>query len=89
VGKAITLLDEKIDTLLNAAVPVVRSIGLWDKKRPDTPPTGQMRINFLTPSGLHFGEGEINAISKDRLGGPVVSAAFQLMQSLIALTKKK
>jgi hypothetical protein len=83
------LLDEKIDALLNRAAPVVRAIGLWDKKRPDAPPTGQMRINFLTPSGLHFGQGEINAISKDPLVGPVVSAAFQLMQSLIALAKKK
>jgi hypothetical protein len=40
------------------------------------------------PVGLHFGEGPLDALAKDRMGGPVITAAFQLMQELIKLTKK-
>jgi hypothetical protein len=84
-----SLLDPQIDALLGAAQPVAIAIEPWNGARPPAPDKGQLRINLLTPNGLHFGQGPINALSKDRLGGPVVSAAFRLMQSLIALTKKK
>jgi len=80
--------DKPIDDLLGAASTAVRVIGPWDKDRPAAPPTGQARINILTPSGLHFGQGSLNALSKDRIAGPVIGLAFQLMQQMIKLTKK-
>jgi hypothetical protein len=81
-------LDKPIDDLLRAASDAVKVIGPWDKERPLAPPSGQVRINILTPSGLHFGQGPFAALSKDRIGGPVLGLAFQLMQKLIQLTKK-
>jgi hypothetical protein len=51
--------------------------------RPAAPPTGQVRINLLVPSGLHFGQGPLDALSRDPLGGPVIAAEMQLMQGLI------
>jgi hypothetical protein len=81
-------LDKSIDDLLKAAGSVARAIGPWDKERPPAPPTNQARINILTPSGLHFGQAPHDTLSKDRMGGPVLGLAFQLMKQLIQLTKK-
>ena len=44
---------------------------------------GEVRINFLTPSGLHFGQGPYQNLASDGLGGPVLAAAIRLMQALI------
>lgn len=77
-------LDALIDSLLNASREVVAKIGPWDKERPAPPPSGQMRLSFLTPSGLHFGQGPISALASDPIGGRVVQAATQLMQALTA-----
>jgi hypothetical protein len=81
-------LDKPIDDLLRAATVVVDAIGLWEKEKPSPPPKGQVRINILTPSGLHFGQGSWDALSKDKIGGPVIGLSFQLMQRLIKLAQK-
>jgi hypothetical protein len=81
-------LDKPIDNLLRAASSAVKVIGPWGKDRPAAPPAGQARINILTPCGLHFGQGPYTALSKDRIGGPVLGLAFQLMQQMIKLTQK-
>jgi hypothetical protein len=80
-------LDQLIDSLLEAGRAVVAQIGPWDGARPPAPPTGQVRISMLVPSGLHFGQGPLEALSRDPLGGPVISSAMQLMQRLIARTE--
>ncbi|HTP69476.1 MAG TPA: hypothetical protein VMJ35_11280 [Dongiaceae bacterium] len=81
-------LDQPIDELLHASATVAQAIGPWEKGRPPVPTSGRARINFLTPSGLHFGEGPLDTLAKDKLGGPVIAAAFGLMQRLIKLTSK-
>ena len=50
------------------------------------PPAGQARMSFLTPSGLHFGQGALDALSRDPLGGRVIQLATDLMRALIAKT---
>jgi hypothetical protein len=81
-------LDKAIDDLMQAAATTAKAIGPWEKERPSPPPKGQARVNILTPSGLHFGQGPLNVISRDAIGGPVMALGFQLMQSLIKLTAK-
>jgi len=81
-------LDLAIDDLLRVGGVVARVIGPWDKERPPAPPEGMARINVLVPSGLHFGQGELDSFSKDPLGGPVIASALRLMQELISLGKK-
>ena len=76
-------LDPIIDQLLLASSRVVLRIGPWDGERPGPPPKGQVRVCFLTPSGLHFGQGAWAAISADELGGQVVAFATALMSALI------
>jgi len=81
-------LNPLIDALLAASERVVEQIGPWDGERPPVPPTGQIRISFLTPSGLHFGQAPMQALASDPLGGRVVQLATELMQALIAKTAK-
>jgi hypothetical protein len=81
-------LDESMQNLLNAGRVVVAKIGPWNKPRPPAPPQGQARINMLTPSGLHFGQAPLQALSSDSLAGPIMAAGFELMQELIKKTKK-
>ncbi|RPH72182.1 MAG: hypothetical protein EHM78_04200 [Myxococcaceae bacterium] len=76
-------LDGDIETLLSAGRRVVAAIGPWERPRPRPPGMGEVRINFLTPSGLHFGQGPYQNLASDGLGGPVLAAAIRLMQALI------
>ena len=81
-------LDESVQNLLNAGSVVVAKTGPSNQPRPPAPPQGQARINMLTPSGRHVGQAPLQALSKDPLGGPVMAAAFTLMQELVKKTKK-
>jgi hypothetical protein len=82
-------IDSLIASLLSASAQVVAQIGPWDKDRPPAPPPGQVRLSFLTPSGLHFGQGPISAIASDPVGGRVFQLATGLMQALITKTSEK
>ena len=78
-------LNPQIDALLESAQKVLAVVGPWEKKRPDVPEAGRVRLNVLTPSGLHFGEGPMDVISRDRMGGAMIKAAGDLMQALITV----
>lgn len=80
-------LDPAIDQLLEASKQVVTRIGPWEQARPAPPPHDQARLSFLTPSGLHFGQGPMAVLSRDPLGARVLQLATVLMRALIAKTK--
>jgi hypothetical protein len=80
-------LDENVHRLLEAGRAVVKVIGPWEGPRPPAPRKGDARINFLTPSGLHFGQAKLEQMSGDPMGGPVIARASQLMEALIAKTQ--
>ena len=82
-------LDQYIGSLLDEGRKVVERIGPWDKARPSAPGNGQVRINLLTPSGLHFAQGPFEALARDPMGGPVIGCATRLMQELIAKTEEQ
>jgi hypothetical protein len=75
--------NAEIDAVLAAGAAIVRQIGPWEESRRPPPPTDHARINILTPSGLHFGEGPMDDLARDGMGGPVISAALKLMQTLM------
>jgi hypothetical protein len=77
-----------IDDLLNAGKCIIHKIGPWEDVRPPAPPKGQVRVSMLTPGGLHFGQAPFDALSKDEMGGPIIAAATNLMQALIAKSSK-
>ncbi len=76
-------LDDPIDDLILASADIVERIGPHDGGRPGIPPAGHVRLNFLTPSGLHFGQAPMEALSSDPMGGPILQRGAALMQALI------
>lgn len=77
------LAGNPVQALLAAAQPVANAIGPWLEARRAVPPTGEVRINMLTPSGLHFGQGQFETLFQDPMGGPVLARGQELMQALI------
>jgi hypothetical protein len=78
-------LDSRIDELLGEAANLAAGIGPWDKARPPAPPAGQARINILTPSGLHFGQGPINSLAEDKRGGKLFQLCTVFMQQVMKM----
>jgi hypothetical protein len=75
-------LDECIDALLQASRAVVAKIGAHDGERPPLPRRGSIQIAFLTPSGLHFGNGPAEVFGRDPVAGPVIACGAQLLEKL-------
>lgn len=82
------LLDPQINALLQAAQTILNAIGPWGKPRPPAPPEGQLRINILSPAGLHFGQSTFEAFGKDPLARPAIDAGVTLMNALIDMDLK-
>ena len=79
-----TSLDAAIDRLLSAGAGVVEQIGVSETARPAPPPKGQVRISFLTPAGISFGQGPFEDLAADPKGAAVLGAATDLMRALMA-----
>ena len=75
----------RIDQLFAVSRAVVDAIGPWEGPRPAAPTGDRVRLNFLTPGGLNFGEGPMGTFSRDLLAGPVISSAIELMHLLMAV----
>ena len=82
-------LDITVETLLVLGQRVANEIGPWDGDRPAAPASGDVRINLLVPSGLHFGQGKFEQLASDGMGGPLIAAATELMQALIAKSQHR
>ena len=76
-------IDSFIDQLLHAGLRIAPKIGPWNEPRREPPTSGNVRLSVLTPSGLHTGEGSFNALTRDPLGGPIISTGARLMGALI------
>jgi hypothetical protein len=83
-----TRLNAKIDALLQQGERLARMIGPWEGPRPPLA-QGQARLSLLTPSGLHFGQAPLAALSRDEMAMPLLAAATTLMQALVELTEQK
>lgn len=79
-------LDQLIDALFIASQPVLDAIGPWEGRRPPLPGKDEARINFLAPSGLHFGQAQFAVLARDPTMRPVIDAATALMQTLVVRT---
>jgi hypothetical protein len=81
-------LDGLIEELLQAGSVVAKAIPPWTQARPPEPKKGNVRINLLTPSGIHLGQGPTEALNQDAMGGPILSAAYGLMKRLVELKRE-
>jgi hypothetical protein len=78
-------LDEEIAAVLDAATAILPQVGPWQGKRLPAPNRGNVRLDFLTPIGLCFGEGPFAAIARDPVAEPLVKAGAVLVQRLSRL----
>jgi hypothetical protein len=83
-----TGLDGHIGALLDASKAVLDRIGPWTQPRLPPPPPDHIRLNFLAPSGLHFGQAAFAVFEQDALAGPVVRAATGLLQAMMAVNQR-
>lgn len=81
-------LDSAIDTLLDAGRQIVGLIGPWEQARPPAPTGNMVRIHMLTPSGLHFGQGDFASLNADPKGRLLVGAATNLMVQMTEKSQK-
>ena len=81
-------LDGQIQALLEAGQKVANVIGPWEQERPEAPTNGNVRLNMLTPGGLHFGYGGFKTLSNDPMGKSLIDPATQLMLKLTQLGRK-
>jgi hypothetical protein len=77
---------QSIEALLEAAAELVVHLGPWEGERPGPPSADHARLSLLTPSGLHFGEGDVETLSADPLGGPVLARATEVLSQLVGMT---
>lgn len=82
-------MNQFVDRLLYVGKHIAQHIGPWREPRRPAPPRDFVRINVLTPSGLHFGEGPMAALVNDSMGGPAINAATDLMNALIERTEAR
>lgn len=79
-------ITDLIGELLRAGQAIADNTSPWPGVRRPAPPENHVRLNMLTPSGLHFGEGPFVALAADPIGGPVIAAGTALMEALINRT---
>jgi hypothetical protein len=66
-----------------AAQVIADASGPLDGPSPSAPDQGYGRISVLTEAGIHAGSGPFGTLAANRLGGPVIGAAIDLMRLLI------
>jgi hypothetical protein len=77
--------DLEFQKLFQCSQSIVDLIGVWEGPRRPAPASGAVRLNFLTPSGLYFGEGSFEVLWKDPMAQPVLAQALAVMKKMIAV----
>ena len=76
-----------VTRLFDATGTAVSLIGPWKNPRRPPPGRGMIRINFLLSSGLSFGEGPLDVMSRDEMAAPIINRSGELLKALNALNK--
>ncbi len=74
-----------MDRLLEAGHAAAMRLGLWESPRRRGVAQDMVRMTFLTPAGIYFGEGPMSAMMQDEIGQAVFSRGVELMTALAAL----
>jgi hypothetical protein len=75
--------------LMQYSQAIVDLIGVWEEPRRPAPKQGFVRLNFLTPMGLHFVEGSFSESHEEPLAQQVLAQAAGIMKKLIARASGK
>jgi hypothetical protein len=74
--------------LVSVSQPVINQIDPWKKHRLSPPKDGNVRITFLVSDGLYFSEGSFVTLQQDRMAGPILAKATQLLLRSVDLGTK-
>jgi hypothetical protein len=74
-----------IDTANTVSKGVCQVIGPWEKERLPRPTGSTARFTYLMSDGLYFGQGPLDALSRDQMGSAILSSGARLMRGLIDL----
>ena len=77
-----TTLDREVDAFLERARAIVDATGVWEGGPLELPEAGNIRLSFLTPGGLHFGQGPARIMWDEPTAGPLMRAARVLLAKL-------
>ena len=78
--------EKEIGQVIKTSKPIVGAIGPWDKARLAAPKKGNIRMTFLVSDGLYFGEGPMDAMQRERMAAPLISAGTTLLLKLVEKT---
>lgn len=76
-------LDPLIDSVLLEGAQIIQRIGAWKEPRRPAPALGDIRINLISPAGLHFGEGPLNLATDNPMTRPIWGASTALLQAIV------
>jgi hypothetical protein len=75
-----------IERLFMASEALITKIGPHSGERQPPPRPGNVRLSFLVSDGLYYGEGPMESLRVDAMGGPVIEAATQLLIKVVDFT---
>jgi hypothetical protein len=67
-----------------AAIRIAGRVPPWRGPPPPIPSVGSARLNILTPSGVHFGEGKLALLNADALARPLLQAMLRILKIVTA-----
>ncbi len=71
--------------LVSVSQSIVDSVGPRQEQRRPPPQAGNVRLTFLVSDGLYFGEGSFSDLQNNRISGPVLDKATQLLLRVVDL----
>ncbi len=80
-------LREPRQALLRAAQDVVDELSPSTEVRSPPPKDGNVRITSIVSDGHYVGEANLEALTRDPLGGPILRAASDLMNAVLEYAK--
>jgi hypothetical protein len=81
-------MKQPIKGLLAASKRLVDQLGPSDTDRLAEPGNGMVRLSFLVSDGLYFGHGPLDQFFRDKMAGPALAFATQLLQAIVDLDPK-
>ena len=75
---------ESLVRLFGLAVNLAAHLQPTDQPRFVPPIPGMVRITLLLSDGRYFGQGPVNHLTKDELGGPLIRQSKRLLSELLA-----
>jgi hypothetical protein len=79
------MVGDRVADLMRVTAPLARQLNPAKGEREAPPRNGIVRITVLTSQGPHVTQAPIESVTKDRLTGPVMTSATDLLEHVVEL----